>query len=85
MMQFGGQLSEDTLREILENDFFERNPNLRQNDESITKAEFLLMLLSMMNKINDKDVLIVSKIFDLLDENKTSKYNNNNILIFFQL
>lgn len=74
MMQFGGKLSEDTLREILTNDFFERNPNLRQSDESITKAEFTLMLLSMMNKINDKDVLIVSKIFDILDENKLSKF-----------
>ncbi len=73
MMQFGGKLSEETLRSIMANDFFDRNGNLRQNDESVNKAEFILMLLSMMNKVNDKDILICSKIFDLLDEKKESK------------
>lgn len=73
MMQFGGQLSEDTLRSMLASDFFDRIPNLRQSEESLTKSEFILLLLSMMAKINDKDVLIVSKIFDMLDEQKQSK------------
>jgi hypothetical protein len=73
MMQFGGQLSEGTLRGLLSNDFFERNPGLRQSDEAVTKAEFILLLLSIMDKINDKDVIIISKIFDILDDKKKSK------------
>jgi hypothetical protein len=73
MMQFGGKLSEETLRSMLASDFFDRNPNLRQDEHSVTKSEFILLLLSMMNKINDKDVLIISKIFDMLDDQKQSK------------
>jgi hypothetical protein len=70
MMQFGGKLSEETLRQILENDFFERVPNLRQQQHAISKAEFILMVLGMMNKVHDKDIIIVSKVFEMLDSNK---------------
>jgi hypothetical protein len=77
MMQFGGQLSEETLLSMLANDFFDRIPHLRQSDESVTKSEFILLLLSMMSKINDKDVLIVSKIFDMLDEQKQSETDSS--------
>jgi hypothetical protein len=72
MMQFGGKLSEETLRSMLASDFFERLPNLRQDENSVTRSEFILLLLSMMNKINDKDVLIISKIFDMLDDQNQS-------------
>lgn len=68
MMQFGGELSEDTLQHILTDDFFDRIPNLRQKKESISKSEFILLVLGMMNKLNDKDVIIVSKIFEMLDK-----------------
>lgn len=81
MMQFGGKLSEETLISILASDFFDRNPNLRQDENSVTKSEFILLLLSMMSKINDKDVLIISKIFDMLDEQKQSKNLNLHRLI----
>jgi hypothetical protein len=74
MMQFGGQLSEETLRSILANNFFDRIPNLRQREDSVTKSEFILLLLSMMSKINDKDLLIASKIFDMLDDQKQSQW-----------
>ena len=70
MMQFGGQLSEETLRQILESDFFERIPNLRQHKHAISKAEFILMVLGMMNKVNDKDIIIVAKVFEMLDNKK---------------
>jgi hypothetical protein len=70
MMQFGGELSEDTLQHILTDNFFERVPNLRQNKESISKSEFVLLVLGMMNKVYDKDLIIVSKIFDMLDKHQ---------------
>lgn len=75
MMQFGGHLSEDTLRQILENDFFERIPNLRQQQHAISKAEFVLMVLGMMNKVHDKDIIIVSKVFEMLDSKKEGEQN----------
>lgn len=74
MMQFGGQLSEETLRHILNNDFFERIPNLRQHNNAISKAEFILMVLGMMNKVHDKDLIIVSKVFEMLDAKKTGRH-----------
>ena len=65
--QFGDELSEKTLRSILKNDFFERIPNIRRSDKEIVKSEFVLLLLQMMNKVNEKDILLASKIFDRLD------------------
>eukprot|EP00602_Paraphysomonas_sp_CaronLab_P010331 CAMPEP_0185021508 /NCGR_PEP_ID=MMETSP1103-20130426/4199_1 /TAXON_ID=36769 /ORGANISM="Paraphysomonas bandaiensis, Strain Caron Lab Isolate" /LENGTH=361 /DNA_ID=CAMNT_0027553073 /DNA_START=448 /DNA_END=1533 /DNA_ORIENTATION=- len=70
MTQFGGELSEETLRGILTDNFFERIPDIRQKSTSINKGEFILMVLGMMNKIHDKDVIIASKVFDILDEAK---------------
>jgi hypothetical protein len=81
MMQFGGQLSEETLRSILANNFFDRIPNLRQREDSVTKSEFILLLLSMMSKINDKDLLIASKIFDMLDDQKQSQWSSLSVSV----
>jgi hypothetical protein len=70
MLQFGGHLSKETLQNILANDLFERMPNLRNNPESVSRSEFILLVLSMMNKTYDKDLLIISSIFDVLDKNR---------------
>ena len=79
MMQFGGELSEDTLQHILTDDFFDRVPNLRKDKESISKSEFILLVLGMMNKLYDKDVIIVSKIFDMLDKQQDGKLSADTI------
>ena len=68
MMQFGDELSEETLVNILRNDFFDNIPRLRGDRMKVTKCEFVLMLLNMMGKIHAKDILIVAKIFDTLDD-----------------
>lgn len=79
MMQFGAELSEDTLQHILKDNFFERIPQLRQNEDSISKSEFVLLVLGMMNKLYDKDVIIVSKIFDMLDNNNEGVLSSESI------
>lgn len=71
MLQFGAHLSEETLTGMLKNEFFDRTPNLRQRSDQISKSEFVLLVLAMMNKVHEKDVLIVSKMFDMMDEGKT--------------
>lgn len=70
MLQFGEHLSEETLHKILTNDLFEKMPNLRRDDHSISRSEFILLMLSMMNKTHDKDMLIISSIFDVLDKSR---------------
>jgi hypothetical protein len=65
--QFGEELSERTLRSILNSQFFSHIPNLRKDEKAIVKSEFVLLLLHMMNKVHDKDIMLASKIFDRLD------------------
>ncbi len=65
--QFGEELSERTLRSIINTQFFKNVPNLRKDDKSIVKSEFVLLMLHMMNKVHDKDIQLASKIFDRLD------------------
>ena len=79
MLQFGGKLTEETLQEILSHDLFERIPNLRYNEDSISRSEFILLLLSMMNKTYDKDLIIISSIFDVLDKNKVGSLSSQTL------
>lgn len=65
--QFGEEITEHTLKCILHNKFFDRIPNLRKDDKQLVKSEFVLLLLQMMDKVQDKDVILASQIFDRLD------------------
>lgn len=80
MLQFGGQLSEDSLEKILSNDLFERMPNLRSDAESVSRSEFILLVLSMMNKAYDKDLLFISSIFDVLDKQRVGSLSAQTLL-----
>ena len=65
--QFGTELSVEVLQGILENDFFKLIPNMRANKDCVTKCEFMLLLLEMMGKVEEKDLLLASSIFDNFD------------------
>jgi hypothetical protein len=65
--QFGDHLSEHTLRKLLSSEFFDRVPRLKRNPKEVQKAEFVLLLLQMMNRVQEKDLLLASSIFDQLD------------------
>lgn len=65
--QFGNELSVEVLQGILENDFFKLIPNMRANKSCVSKCEFMLLLLEMMGKVEEKDLLLASSIFDNFD------------------
>ncbi len=65
--QFGTELSVEVLQGILENDFFKLIPNMRANKDCVSKCEFMLLLLEMMGKVDEKDLLLASSIFDNFD------------------
>lgn len=65
--QFGSELSEKTLRGILHSDFFDRIPSLRKDKKQLVKSEFVLLMLQIMGKVQDKDIMLACQIFDRLD------------------
>ena len=65
--QFGNGLSEGTLKAILSDKFFDRINHIKQKPKEINKCEFVLLLLRIMSKVEDKDILLAAKIFDQLD------------------
>ena len=52
---------------IFRSHFFAAFPNLRRNQFELNKSEFVLLVLSLMCKLDEKDVYLVSEIFDSLD------------------
>lgn len=72
--QFLEGLSEKSLKNIIEHKLFDRIPNLKVHKNEIKKSEFIVMLLTMMGKLNEKDILLAATIFDKLDSNNDGKY-----------
>jgi len=73
--QFAGDLSDNMLQKIFHNEFYIRHPSLQQQPSEMTKMEFIVLVLEMMNKIEEKDLMLVSKIFDRLDANGDGTLN----------
>jgi hypothetical protein len=70
IQQFGEELSERTLKRIINSDILRKHKHLQQDSSQITKSEFALLVLRMMDKIQEKDIILVSQIFDNLDVQK---------------
>lgn len=60
-------LTEAKLQSIFQSDLFAHVPNLRRSDKELSKAEFVLLVLQMMSKVQAKDMLMVASLFDRLD------------------
>ena len=67
--QFAGDLSEAMLSKIFHSEIYERHPDLRASKDSMSKSEFILLLLERMNKLAEKDIVLASRVFDKLDVN----------------
>jgi len=65
--QFISDISPSTIKNILKNDFFDRIENLRKSSTTVQKSEFVLMLLQMMGKTSEKDIIFIARVFDSLD------------------
>jgi hypothetical protein len=70
-------LSSNTLNAILSGDFFEKYPKLKLNKNKISRSEFVLLILHMMDKINEKDVIIVQQLFNSLIKSNEGKIYDN--------
>lgn len=71
--QFGGETHESVKRlsELFEQGLFQKYPNLKVNPDEINRTEFILLVLHMMDKINEKDIVVMLKIFEMIDKNKS--------------
>ena len=68
--QFGGenlQLTTDQLKAVFEAEIFRKYPTIKRNENELSKAEFVILLLSMMNRLNEKDLILACKLFDKID------------------
>jgi hypothetical protein len=70
-------LTEERLKSIFAADLFTRYPTLKRKDEELSKSEFILLVLHLMNKIEEKDVLLVKQLFETMDVNA----NGNNFFV----
>lgn len=73
--QFSGDLSSKMLKSLFKAELFQDVPSLRRDQEEISKAEFVLLVLEMMNKVDEKDILLANKIFAHLDANGDGTLN----------
>ena len=65
--QFEVDMSAEKFDNIINHPLFTATPHLRSSKEMLSKAEFVIALLNMMNKLNDDDVGVASDIFDAID------------------
>lgn len=66
--QFLRGLSEKTMIGLIENDLFDRVPKLKLHPKELRKSEFVVMLLFMMGKVAEKDIMMAAKMFERIDD-----------------
>ena len=67
--QFSGETLESVtkLSRLFDQELFKKYPTLKADKEEINRTEFILLVLYMMDKINEKDIIVILKIFDMMD------------------
>jgi hypothetical protein len=73
MKQFDEGLSKEQLASIFHSKFFDIIPGVQGQQDRLTKSEFILLLLHMMNKIDLKQVMIAGHLFDKMDKERTGQ------------
>jgi hypothetical protein len=72
--QFSGELSSNKLEMIFDSDFYKLMPDLKKSNSEMTKCEFVLLVLNLMNKVEEKDIFLVSKLFENWDTMRHGYY-----------
>jgi hypothetical protein len=70
--KFGGETHEltiDVFREVIDAELYKTFPTIKKNQNEMSKAEFTILILSMMRKVKDKDIIFACKLFDKIDKN----------------
>ena len=63
-----GELKPEVLQKIVEADLFKAFPMLKRDEKETSRAEFVILMLHMMNRIKEKDLIFACKTFDRLDK-----------------
>eukprot|EP01036_Dinobryon_divergens_P024435 gene24435-32884_t len=83
MSQFSGQLSSEKLNQLFNNDLFSRMPDLKRTEKEISKCEFILLVLTLMDKVEERDIFLVGKLFENWDTNLDGVLNLGDIKQIF--
>ncbi len=65
--QFSSDMHTKTLKLLFENEFYQLVPDLKRMPNEMSKCEFVLLLLLLMEKVEEKDIFLVAKIFENFD------------------
>lgn len=79
--QFSGDLSPEMLEALFNNELYQLVPDLKRNEDEMSKCEFVLLMLQVMNKVEEKDIFLAAKLFDNFDKLKNGKQRL--LLIYF--
>jgi hypothetical protein len=71
--QFATDIHPETLKMLFEHDFYKLVPDLKRMPNEMSKCEFVLMVLQMMNKVDDKDIFLIAKLFENFDKNNQGR------------
>lgn len=78
--QFGKYLSKERILALSEGDeVLKEFKHLQRTPGEVTKSEFCLSVLHLMNRVDRKHVAIVSSVFDLLDTNRQGVLDRNTL------
>lgn len=62
--QFSGDLSPQLLTAIFDSELYRLIPELKRSPDQLDRAEFVLLVLQLMNKVEEKDIFLATKLFD---------------------
>lgn len=85
--QFGGEnleLTTEQLKAVFEADIFRKYPTIKKCENELSKAEFVILLLSMMDRLNEKDLILACKLFDKLDRDDRRYLHKDDINLEIQ-
>jgi voltage-gated potassium channel Kch len=68
--QFSGDLSPDMLDTLFNNDLYQLVPDLKRTEDEMSKCEFVLLMLQVMGKVEEKDIFLAARLFDNFDKLK---------------
>lgn len=68
--QFSTKMRSETLKLLFENEFYKLVPDLKRMPDEMSKCEFVLLVLLMMNKVEEKDIFLVAKLFENFDKDQ---------------
>ena len=70
LTQFSEGLTKEQLKGIFQARLFDIVSGLQSKPEELNKAEFTLLLLNMMNKVDLKEVMVAANLFEKLDKSE---------------